>query len=95
MLGAGKLLTGLFFGSAAMQILVHFPYSVLGIMLLFAGVELAMPAKDQKTPQQFLVMIITSVGIVAINTTVGVLLGLAAKLLVEMRLFINDTNSHD
>jgi MFS superfamily sulfate permease-like transporter len=63
-------------------------------MLLFAGVELAMPAKDQKTRQQFLVMIITAVGIVAINTTVGVLLGLATKLLVEMRLFFNDTNSH-
>lgn len=94
MLGAGKLLIGLLFGEAAMRMLMHFPHSVLGIMLLFAGVELAMPARDQRTRQQFLVMIITAVGIVAINTSFGVLLGLATKLLVEMRLLSTETNSH-
>lgn len=95
MLGVGKLIIGLLFGQAAMQLLIYFPHSVLGIMLLFAGVELAMPARDQETRAQFLVMIITAVGIVAINTTVGVLLGISAKLFMEMRNFYDGTKTHE
>jgi len=93
MLGAGKLLMGVFFGAVAMQLLIYFPHSVLGIMLLFTGVELAMSAKDQRRPDEFFVMMITVVGIVSINTTVGVMLGVAAKLLTEMRVFFKDTGS--
>eukprot|EP00854_Cymbomonas_tetramitiformis_P009343 gene9343-biopygen9532 len=41
MLGAGKVLLGLTFGASLLDLLVHFPGSLLGVMLAVSGLELA------------------------------------------------------
>jgi len=36
----------MFYGGAISQILALFPFSILGVLLLFSGLELAMTARD-------------------------------------------------
>ncbi len=76
MLGVGKMLVGLFFGGSAIWLLTEYPMSVLGVMLLFAGIELARPATDQKKMEQIVVLVVTAIGILAVNTLVGFIAGL-------------------
>ncbi|TPX30414.1 hypothetical protein SmJEL517_g06013 [Synchytrium microbalum] len=45
-LGAAKLILGILFGSSLVGIFTAFPNSVLGVMLVFSGIELASMAKD-------------------------------------------------
>jgi MFS superfamily sulfate permease-like transporter len=40
-LGLFKILLGLFFGNSLLDLLRHYPYSILGIMVIAAGLELA------------------------------------------------------
>jgi len=76
MLGLGKLLIGLFLGAAAVKLLPFFPGSVLGVLLVFAGLQLAMPVADQREKDQLMVAIVTAAGILAINTSIGFLVGM-------------------
>lgn len=86
MLGTMKLIAGLFFGAAAAASLLYFPMSILGLMLTFAGIELASPAKDQKQPRAIIVMLVTAILIVAVNTAVGFVVGMVAAFSIERRL---------
>ncbi len=83
MLGVGKVVVGLFFGAAVMHLLQYFPQSILGTMLLFAGIELAMPARDQRHREQYLPMLITVVGIIGVNTAIGFLMGIATVVIMK------------
>ena len=83
MLGSGKLIIGLFFGGLAMSLLPFFPHSILGLLLFFAGIELALPARDQFKRNQFYVVAITAIGILAVNTLAGFILGMATALLMN------------
>lgn len=85
MLGAVKLAVGLFFGAAAMSVLTQYPQSILGVLLFFAGLRLATPVRDQKSLGGLLVALATAVAIVAVNTTVGFLLGLVLALVYKWR----------
>lgn len=75
MLGMIKLLVGLFFGGAAVWFLNNYPLSILGVMLLFAGFELAKPVRDQKRYSDISIALLTAIGIIAVNTLFGFLLG--------------------
>jgi MFS superfamily sulfate permease-like transporter len=76
LLGIGKLLFGLFLGVYTMKIIQLFPFSILGVMLLFAGIELALPARDQNNYIGFMVTIITAAGILGLNTIIGFTIGI-------------------
>ena len=78
MLGLAKLAIGLSLGAAAMTILMAFPVSVLGVLLVFAGLELALPAHDCNTRETFFVAAATAIGILAADTWIGFLFGLTA-----------------
>ncbi|RME23376.1 MAG: sulfate transporter [Candidatus Zixiibacteriota bacterium] len=80
-LGTAKLLLGLFFGTTAAALLVAYPRSVLGVMLVLAGIELARPARDQRTLRPFVIMALTAAGIIAVNVLVGFLVGMAVAVL--------------
>lgn len=80
MLGAAKIVLGLGLGTSVAMLLAHYPKSVLGVLLLFAGAELAMPARDSKTPQAFFVVLATAAGIIAVNTWVGFLCGVVVAI---------------
>jgi MFS superfamily sulfate permease-like transporter len=78
MLGTGKIILGIAFGSAAITILGAYPASILGILLVFAGIELTVPARDCSERSAFFVAAATAGGILAVNTWLGFLLGLCA-----------------
>jgi MFS superfamily sulfate permease-like transporter len=81
-LGAGKIALGILFGSAVGVVLAAFPAAVLGVLLAFAGLELALPARETQGRDGFFVVVTTAGGILALNAAVGFLLGLGAALLL-------------
>ena len=55
----------------------QYPDSVLGVLLLFSGLELAMVCRDQSAPRDFFIMMITAGACLAVNTGAGFLIGWA------------------
>ncbi|KAL8100989.1 hypothetical protein AgCh_033026 [Apium graveolens] len=60
-LGIGKLVLGLVFGNSFVRILGEFPIGILGVLLLFAGIKLAMASRDMNTKEESFVMLVCSV----------------------------------
>ena len=85
MLGIAKIVLGLAFGSAALVVLSAFPGSLLGLLLVFAGFELALPARECNDRDAFFIVLVTAGGILTVNTLVGFVLGLAAALVLALR----------
>ncbi len=83
MLGAAKIALALLFGGSLLAWLHAYPTSVLGVLLLFSGLELALICRDQTSRVDFFVMLITAGACLALNTAVGFLIGwLMAALLI-------------
>jgi MFS superfamily sulfate permease-like transporter len=85
MLGILNLIVGVLFGTAAALVIFAYPRSILGVLLLFAGLELALPAREQGDRKGFAVLLLTSAGIVAINTLAGFAIGIAVHFLSSRR----------
>ena len=85
MLGIAKIALGLAFGSAALGVLSAFPGSLLGLLLVFAGFELALPARECKERDPFFIALTTAAGILTVNTLVGFVLGLVAASVLALR----------
>ncbi|PCI40241.1 MAG: sulfate transporter [Elusimicrobia bacterium] len=77
-LGTAKIFLGLVFGAAAVSFMTWYPASVLGVLLVFAGLELTLPARKCADREEFFVAVATACGIIAVNTWVGFVLGLLA-----------------
>jgi MFS superfamily sulfate permease-like transporter len=76
-LGGAKILVGLFFGAWALELLAHYPRSVLGVLLTFAGLELALTSRDIRTRTDSFVMLLTAATILALKSTaLGFIVGL-------------------
>ena len=87
-LGLIKILIGIFLGGAAFSILASYPVSVLGVLLIFSGIELALVTKDIKTKTDYFVMIITAAAIIALSSTaIGFVIGLAFSYLFYYGVF--------
>ncbi|KAF3323105.1 hypothetical protein FCM35_KLT13094 [Carex littledalei] len=85
-LGALKLVLGLVLGGSILRVLVEFPVGLLGVLLLFAGIELAMAARDMSTKQEAFVMLVcTSVSLVGSSAALGFLCGMVAHGIIELR----------
>jgi SulP family sulfate permease len=54
----------------------NFPQSILGALLVFAGLELSLPARDLPGRADFLVALLTAGLILAVNVTIGFLVGI-------------------
>ncbi len=80
MLGATKVILALFFGGSLLVWLRHYPQSVLGVLLLFSGLELAMVCSDLRGRVEFFVMLMTAGACMAINTAVGFMVGWAVAI---------------
>ncbi|PIN14207.1 hypothetical protein CDL12_13161 [Handroanthus impetiginosus] len=86
LLGVAKLVLGLVLGSSLVRILDQFPVGVLGVLLLFAGIELAMCSRDMNTKEESFVMLIcTAVSLVGSSAALGFLCGMVVHLLVRLR----------
>lgn len=75
MLGMAKIMLGLLFGGTLLSLLQAYPQSVLGALLLFGGLELALVCRDQTGREDFFVMLLTAGACLAINTAVGFIVG--------------------
>ncbi|GAB2275615.1 TATA-binding protein-associated factor mot1 [Dionaea muscipula] len=86
LLGMAKLIIGLVLGSSIVKVLDQFPVGVLGVLLLFAGIELAMASRDMNSKEDVLVMLlVTAVSLVGSGASLGFLCGMAAHLLIKLR----------
>jgi len=84
-LGAVKIIVAVFFGTATIAILTAYPASILGILLIFSGLELTLPARDCAKRNAFLIAAATACGILAANTAVGFVLGLITALFIQQK----------
>lgn len=75
-LGIVVLLIGLFLSESVSLLLQVFPRSILGVILFFAGVELALVIKDVKLKKQNLFVLLVTAGTAMWNMGVAYLLGM-------------------
>ena len=86
LLGAGKLVLGLLLGTSLANILKMFPVGILGVLLLFAGIELAMCARDMNSKEDFFVALIsTAVSMVGSSASFGFLVGMIVYIIFKLR----------
>ncbi len=77
-LGGAKILIALLFGASLMEFCQVFPASVLGVMLAFSGIELALVTRDQtERPDAFVMLLTTGTCLGLSNIALGFGLGLA------------------
>jgi MFS superfamily sulfate permease-like transporter len=87
MLGIAKIALGLLLGGSLLLWLQQYPKSVLGVLLLFSGLELALVCRDQNRRVDFFVMMITAAACLAMNTAVGLVVGWAMAALLIWGVF--------
>lgn len=84
-LGAVKLVVGLVLGSSLLRLLAHFPIGLLGVLLFFSGIELAIACRDQNTRlDAFMMLIVTFVSLGTSNLTKGFVIGLMVWVAVKI-----------
>jgi len=84
--GAAKLAVGLVLGSSFVRVLERFPVGVLGVLLLFAGIELAMCSRDMNSKiDSFVMLLCTAVSLVGSSAAIGFVCGILAHLLLNLR----------
>ncbi len=83
MLGVAKMTVALVLGSTAAVLLAAYPVSILGVLLCFAGAELALPARDCTDRDDFFLAVATAGGTLAVNTAVGVAIGVLAAVFLS------------
>ncbi|KAK9149758.1 hypothetical protein Scep_008515 [Stephania cephalantha] len=86
LLGIGKLVLGLVFGNSFVRILGEFPIGILGVLLLFSGIELAMASRDMNSKEESFVMLIcAAVSLTGSSAALGFACGIVVFLLVKLR----------
>jgi MFS superfamily sulfate permease-like transporter len=76
-LGVAKMALAALLGGSLLLWLQEYPESVLGVLLLFSGIELAQVCRDQTARPAFFTMTITAGTCLAVNTAVGFAAGWA------------------
>ena len=89
-LGATKMLLAIVFGASLLTLCREFPASILGVMLIFAGVELALVCRDQTTRDGALGMLLTAAAILGTNMALGLVIGLVIVLLLRSGRFLEE-----
>ncbi|KAK8608489.1 hypothetical protein V6N13_023911 [Hibiscus sabdariffa] len=85
-LGIGKLVIGLVFGNSFVRILNQFPIGILGVLLLFAGIELAMASRDMNSKEESFVMLVcAAVSMTGSSAALGFVCGILLFLLLKLR----------
>lgn len=77
MLGAIMIATALLFGTAAGEVLMYYPKSILAVMLILAGWALAGVVRDCLKPANLVILFPTVVLILVFHAAVGFLVGAA------------------
>ncbi|ERN13623.1 hypothetical protein AMTRI_Chr06g177510 [Amborella trichopoda] len=86
LLGLAKLVLGVVLGNSFVMILNEFPVGLLGVLLLFAGIELAMACRDMGSKEEsFVMLVVTSVSMVGSSAALGFVCGIVVYLLLRLR----------
>lgn len=86
-LGVVLLIAGLCFSSSVLLILEIFPSSVLGVILFFAGLELAASARDAGSEKSDYYILLITAGFAIWNMGAGFLAGIITQELIKRNLF--------
>jgi MFS superfamily sulfate permease-like transporter len=86
-LGLIILLTGLFLSDSVSLLFQVFPRPILGVILFFAGVELALVVRDIKLKKQNLFVLLVTTGTAMWNMGVAYLAGLILYYSLQRRWF--------
>jgi len=86
-LGGTLLVLGLFFSNSVLLLLGMIPAPVLGVILFFAGLELAMAARDVGSEKSDYYILLITAGFSLWNVGIGFLAGLVVQELVKRKLF--------
>eukprot|EP01018_Ginkgo_biloba_P004004 Gb_27884 [translate_table: standard] len=79
-LGSGKMILGLLLGISLMEILNQFPIGMLGVLLLFLGIELSMASKDMNSNKDSFVMLMgTAISLTRSSVALGFGYGIALR----------------
>ncbi|CAL4934503.1 unnamed protein product [Urochloa decumbens] len=85
-LGGMKLALGIVLGGSMLRVLVAFPVGLLGVLLLFAGVELAVAARDMASKAEAFVMLLcAAVSLVGSSAALGFVCSMIAHGLLMLR----------
>ena len=85
-LGSCLLLLGLFFSSSVLLLFSMIPSCVLGVILFFAGLELAMSASDVGTEKKDFYVLLVTTGFSLWNVGIGFLTGLLVQEMIRRNL---------
>lgn len=91
--GGSNLIVGFFFlvlalafGNIGISLLTSIPNAVLGILLLFAGLELAVLIRDVKEKNNlYITLLVASIGFATTNLGIAFLIGIIVQFLVDWR----------
>jgi MFS superfamily sulfate permease-like transporter len=87
-LGTVKIVLAVLLGASLMTLCVAFPASVLGVLLAFAGMELALVCRDQTSRTDAFAMLLTASACMGLNNiAMGFLLGLAMAWCLRLGVF--------
>ncbi len=79
------MIIAILFGSLGITLLTSLPNAIFGILLVFAGLELATLIKDiRERNDLFVVVLIASVAIVSTNMSIAFAVGIAVSLLIRI-----------
>ena len=82
-----KMLLAVFLGATLMTLCLKFPASILGVMLAFSGMELALVCRDQTSRTNAFAMLLTTAACMGLGIAFGFVLGLAMGWLLQVGLF--------
>ncbi|MCP4750527.1 MAG: sulfate permease [Proteobacteria bacterium] len=86
MIGTIFLVIALVFGAVGISLLMLIPNAVLGILLLFAGLELALLIRDlTKKNDLFMAFLIAGVGFATTNMGIAFFIGIIVQLVIRWR----------
>jgi SulP family sulfate permease len=84
MIGAVLVIVAVAFGVVGVTLLSSIPYAVLGVLLLFAGIELALLVKDvDQRRDLFVVLLIAGIGLATTNMGIAFGAGIVADRLLK------------
>lgn len=94
-LGVAKMVLGFVLGSSLVMVLGQFPVGVLGVLLLFAGVELALACRDMNSKvESFVMLICTAVSLVGSSAALGFVCGILVHLLLKIRSYAKEDQAY-
>ena len=87
-LGGVKMVVAVVFGASLMALCKAFPASLLGVMLAFSGMELAMVTRDQTRRPDAFAMLLTAGACLALNSVaLGFALGFLMAIVLRLPMF--------